>query len=108
MTRSYYKDATAAIIVFDCTNENTFKNTVKWKEDLDAKIIPNIPSIILANKCDLVENKIPAVTSTADMQQFVTEHKFDNWFETSAKSNANVDTAIMVLIKTIMKKKILN
>ena len=59
MTRVYYKDAHACIIMFDLSQRQTFLNAMKWKEDLDSKCtLPDggpIPCILLANKV-LVQN----------------------------------------------------
>lgn len=54
MTRVYYKEAVGAFIVFDVSRVATFDAVVKWKNDLDAKVLlPDgsaIPCILLANK----------------------------------------------------------
>lgn len=54
MTRVYYKDAHACIIMFDLTQLSTFQNAVKWKKDLDTKCSladgSPIPCLLLANK----------------------------------------------------------
>ena len=77
MTRVYYRDAAAAFIVFDLTRRATFEAVRKWKEDLDTKVIttdgarvivilrawrsfielPQIPTILLANKSDLGDQR---------------------------------------------------
>ncbi|XP_009325706.1 PREDICTED: ras-related protein Rab-7L1 [Pygoscelis adeliae] len=57
MTRLYYREASACIIMFDVTNISTFSNSQKWKQDLDSKLmLPDgnpVPCLLLANKCDL-------------------------------------------------------
>ena len=54
MTRLYYRDASACVILFDVTNATTFRNSQKWKQDLDSKLtLPNgelVPCLLLANK----------------------------------------------------------
>ena len=54
MTRVYYKDAHACIVMFDLTHQPTFQNTIKWKEDLDQKCSLQdgspVPCLLLANK----------------------------------------------------------
>ena len=60
MTRVYYKDAHACIVMFDLTQRLTFQNAVKWKKDLDAKCTLQdgspVPCLLLANK---VRTKLP-------------------------------------------------
>jgi Ras-related protein Rab-7L1 len=59
MTRVYYKDAHACIVMFDLTQRLTFQNTVKWKKDLDAKCtLPDgtsVPCLLLANKVSIIK-----------------------------------------------------
>ena len=54
MTRVYYKDTNACIIMFDLTQRSSFENAYKWKKDLDSKCtLPDghpVPCILLANK----------------------------------------------------------
>ena len=38
MTRVYYKEAVAAMIVFDVTRVATFEAVQKWKKDIDDKV----------------------------------------------------------------------
>lgn len=86
MTRVYYREAMGAFIVFDVTRPTTFEAVVKWKEDLDSKVMlangQSIAAVLLANKCDqgreLTNNGIK-------MDQFCKDHGFVGWFETSAK-----------------------
>jgi len=50
----YYKEAVAALIVFDCTRQSTFDAVLTWKNDLDSKVLlPNgepVPCLLLSNK----------------------------------------------------------
>lgn len=55
MTRVFYKNAVACIIAFDVTKPATLTNGVlKWKQDVDAKLIPEdgqrIPCVLIGNK----------------------------------------------------------
>uniref|UniRef100_A0A672GJ44 Ras-related protein Rab n=1 Tax=Salarias fasciatus TaxID=181472 RepID=A0A672GJ44_SALFA len=103
MTRVYYREAMGAFIVFDVTRPTTFEAVVKWKEDLDSKLMlangQSIATVLLANKCDqgreLTSNGIK-------MDQFCKDHGFVGWFETSAKDNLNISEAANFLVKHIM------
>lgn len=54
----YYKEAVAALVVYDITRPNTFEAVPKWKADLDTKVsLPDgqpIPVVLLANKVPLI------------------------------------------------------
>ena len=58
MTRVYYKDAHACIVMFDLTQRLTFQNAIKWKKDLDTKCTLHdgtpVPCLLLANKVRII------------------------------------------------------
>lgn len=105
MTRVYYKDAIAAFIVFDVTRPDTFDSILKWKDDLDQKVLlPDgsfIPCIILANKCD-DPNKNGIIITPDKIDEFCATHGFLGWFETSAKENIGITAALERLSKEIV------
>uniref|UniRef100_A0A4W2FL47 RAB29, member RAS onco family n=1 Tax=Bos indicus x Bos taurus TaxID=30522 RepID=A0A4W2FL47_BOBOX len=94
MTRLYYRDASACVIMFDVTNATTFSNSQKWKQDLDSKLtLPNgepVPCLLLANKCDLS----PWAVSRDQVDRFSKENGFTGWTETSVKENKNINEAM--------------
>ena len=47
----YYKDADAAIIMFDVTSRITYKNILKWHKDI-TRIREKIPIVLVGNKVD--------------------------------------------------------
>ncbi|XP_056141095.1 ras-related protein Rab-38b [Lampris incognitus] len=103
MTRVYYREAMGAFIVFDVTRPTTFEAVIKWKEDLDSKLIlsngQSIATVLLANKCDHGKE---FTNSVIKMDQFCKDHGFVGWFETSAKDNININEAANFLVKHIM------
>lgn len=62
MTRLYYREASACVIMFDVTNVSTFSNSQKWKQDLDSKLtLPGgspVPCLLLANKVSSTEQAL--------------------------------------------------
>ncbi|XP_038676188.1 ras-related protein Rab-7L1-like [Scyliorhinus canicula] len=104
MTRLYYRDAGACIVMFDVANTATFRNCLKWKLDLDSKVAlmdgSPVPCILLANKCDLSEWAI----SRSEIDLFSKENHFVGWIETSVKENQNVAQAMRVLVECLMSK----
>ncbi|XP_078277158.1 ras-related protein Rab-7L1-like [Rhinoraja longicauda] len=102
MTRLYYRDAGACIIMFDVTDITTFHSCLKWKLDLDCKVALKdgcpVPCVLLANKCDLSEWAI----TRSEINIFSKENHFVGWIETSVKENKNVAQAMSVLVKCLM------
>ena len=54
LTRVYYKDAAACVIMFDITQRKSFDNVMNWKNDVEKKVTLSngrpIPCLLLANK----------------------------------------------------------
>uniref|UniRef100_A0A4W3GK31 RAB29, member RAS onco family n=1 Tax=Callorhinchus milii TaxID=7868 RepID=A0A4W3GK31_CALMI len=98
MTRLYYRQAGACIIMFDVTNVTTFWNCLKWKHDLDGKVTlmdgSPVPCVLLANKSDLAEW---AVTKE-EIERFSKQNHFVGWIETSVKENKNINRAMRYIV----------
>ncbi|XP_026684597.1 ras-related protein Rab-7L1-like [Diaphorina citri] len=105
MTRVYYKDAHGCIIMFDLTNQNSFKNTLKWKKDVDLKCTLSdgspIPCMLLANKCDLPHRQV----DINDIECFYKEHNFIGWTETSTKEGLMVNDSMKFLLDVLMRQE---
>ena len=103
MTRVYYKDAVAALVVFDVTHPPSFKNIKKWKEDIDEKVtLPDgrpIPCILVANKSDLTNQTFK---EEQEMNKYCEDVGFWIWSATSAKTGKNVQESVGLLIDAII------
>jgi len=103
MTRVYYKYAIAAIIVYDVTRPATYEAVLKWKADLNSKVVlandDPIPVILLANKCDISSVSI----DTEVLDEFSKDNGFLAWFKTSAQDNIGIDEAMKYLVGKILE-----
>eukprot|EP00290_Baffinella_frigidus_P023835 CAMPEP_0180262476 /NCGR_PEP_ID=MMETSP0987-20121128/44735_1 /TAXON_ID=697907 /ORGANISM="non described non described, Strain CCMP2293" /LENGTH=186 /DNA_ID=CAMNT_0022232575 /DNA_START=75 /DNA_END=635 /DNA_ORIENTATION=- len=99
MTRVYYRDASAAIVVFDSSRAETLESVKIWKKDIDSKLLlpdgRRIPAVLLANKCDL--QAANGVTEEA-LNALIQEEQFVAWFLTSAKDDTNINEAANFLV----------
>lgn len=104
MTRVYYKDAHACIVMFDLTQRPTFQNAVRWKKDLDHKCELQdgtpVPCLLLANKCDLNQREI----SQAEIEDVCKDNDFVGWTEISVKESLMVEESMRFLIEEMMSK----
>lgn len=57
MTRSYYRGAAGAILVYDVTSRSTFEGLTKWLEDIRALASDHIEIVLVGNKLDLAEDR---------------------------------------------------
>lgn len=102
LTRTYYREARGAFVVFDVTKEKTLDAVLKWKQDIDSKVtLPSgkvIPIVLLANKCDL-----PPFDKSFNLDEFCLTHGFVKGFWTSAKENIGITEASLFLVETILE-----
>jgi len=54
--------------------------------------------MLLANKCDLPDTRV----DKEQLDAFCAEHGFIGWFETSAKTNHNVEEGVRGLVSNIL------
>ena len=64
------------MIVYDVTREKTFQAVTKWKADIDENLT-DIPVVLLANKCDLLEKEEDLDKDMLD--KFCKENGFIGW-----------------------------
>lgn len=53
ITRSYYRSAAGAIIVYDITKRDTFDNISRWLEEAKQNGNPKLTFTLVGNKSDL-------------------------------------------------------
>lgn len=87
ITRSYYRGAAGALLVYDITRRETFDHLQSWLEDCRRYSNQNIVIMLIGNKSDL-ENK--RSVSKEEGQEFANKNGL-TFLETSAKTAANVE-----------------
>lgn len=53
ITRSYYRGAAGALLVYDITRRETFDHLASWLEDARQHANPNMTIMLIGNKADL-------------------------------------------------------
>lgn len=53
----YYRDARAAVVVYDITNQDSFATAQKWVRELKARGSPDVLIALVGNKTDLEEKR---------------------------------------------------
>lgn len=88
ITRSYYRDAAGALLVYDITRRESFNHLSRWLEEARQNGNPNMTIMLIGNKSDLEHRR---AVSTKEGELFAQENGLV-FLETSAKSAANVET----------------
>lgn len=100
ITRSYYRGAAGALLVYDITRRETFEHILSWLEDAREHSNSDMVIILVGNKCDL-EHRREVPQDTA--REFAHKHGL-LFLETSAKNNTNVEEAFLETSKNIFDK----
>ena len=94
---SYIKDSAVAIVCYDVTSRESFLSVEKWIEDAKALREDDVLLILAGNKADLVDNR---QVSYEEGKEYADKMNL-LFFETSAKSGANIKTLFNELAKKL-------
>lgn len=88
----YYRGTSAAIIVYDVTNDTSFESAKSWINEIKEKCKENCIIVLVGNKCDLPLRRID--------YKYAVEYANDNnlfFTEASAKKNLNIDNIFKII-----------
>ncbi|KAI9112983.1 hypothetical protein K1719_016097 [Acacia pycnantha] len=100
ITRSFYREAVAALLVYDVTRKETFNHLDSWLKDIREHADTNLTVVLVGNKCDLyLERQV----STEEGEEFAKENGLI-FLEASVKMFQNVNEAFEEAAKSVCKK----
>ena len=91
ITRSYYRGAAGALLVYDITRRDTFKHLSRWLEEARQHSQSNMVIMLIGNKNDLEHRR---AVSTEEGRAFAEQNGLI-FLETSAKTAFNVENAFV-------------
>lgn len=107
ITRSYFRGASGALLVFDITRRSTFESLSAWLQDLRQIAEEDIVVILVGNKSDLADKSSDAQGGN---KRAVTKEEAEEWcrrenvlryVETSAKSGEGVERAFLEVAERV-------
>ncbi|KAA6384359.1 MAG: putative GTP-binding protein yptV4 [Streblomastix strix] len=98
ITRSYYRGAVAALLVYDVSRRQTFEGLNEWVSDLQKYGSQDLIVTLVGNKADKQDRQV----TTKEGLAFAQEHNF-LFFETSAKTGQNVDDTFFDTTRAILR-----
>ncbi|KAK8006440.1 GTP-binding protein rab2 [Apiospora marii] len=102
VTRSYFRGASGALLVFDISRKATFAHVTDWLADLRQIAEPDIVVILVGNKADLAgEEDNKREVTVAEAQDWARQNGVLQYVETSAKSGEGVELAFMQVAERI-------
>ena len=98
--KDYYRDAHGAILVFNLTDENSFKRLKYWREQLDSHAPVDIVVCYLGNQADKIADR---KVKKEDIIKFLDGEKL--YYDVSAKTGNNISLAFEQLTMAIVEKQ---
>ena len=100
ITTSYLKGADGVIIMFDETDQNSFKNIRTWIENIELNPNKSLKKVLVGNNCDEPNRVIFEEEGKKMADEFNIR-----FFESSVKTGKNVKEVFYYLVEEILKGK---
>lgn len=100
ITRSYFRGASGALLVFDITRRETFASVTSWLQDLRQIAEDNIVVVLVGNKSDLVHSR---QVSQQEAEDWCRTNDVMQYVETSAKNGEGVERAFLEVSERIFQ-----
>jgi small GTP-binding protein len=99
LRKLYLEGANGALLVYDCTQKNTFEKLQDWIQDF-RNARGDEPVLLIGNKVDLNNN---IKVSEGEAKDFAENYNL-KFITTSAKTGSNVEEAFFGITESILKK----
>jgi small GTP-binding protein len=99
VTRGYYRGSAGALVLFDLTSRDTFENVTHWLQDIKDVARSDVVTLLIGNKADLTDKR---QVSYDEADSFAKANSM-LYFETSAKTGANVSESFSSCVSVIEK-----
>jgi len=100
VTRSYYRGAAGALIVYDITNRDSYSHLINWLADARTLARADISIVAAGNKCDLKDKR--AVTFLESSR--IAQENDILFLETSALPGEGVEEVFIKVARMILNK----
>lgn len=99
ITSAYFRGCHGIFLLYDITNKDSFADVENWLNEAQKYAPENVSVILLGHKSDLEDRR--AISYDVGYQ-YARSHEF-SFFEVSAKTNSNIDEALVEMISQIKK-----
>ena len=100
VTRSYYRGAAGALLVYDISSRETYNALTNWLTDARTLASQDIVIVLVGNKKDLEPDR---EVTFLEASKFAQDHDL-MFLETSARTGENVEEVFLKCARTILSK----
>lgn len=105
---AFYRGADCCVLVYDVNNVKSFESLDNWRDEFLIQAAPsdpeNFPFLVLGNKIDLDDGKSRVVSEKKAKQWCASKGNIPH-FETSAKTDVNVEAAFTCIARNALKNE---
>ncbi|XP_073247373.1 ras-related protein Rab-8A-like [Porites lutea] len=102
ITSTCYRGAHGIMLVYDVTDEKSFRNIPRWIRKTEELASPDVTKMLVANKCDLEKRRLV----TKERGELLARNLELPFKEISALSNLNVEDAFSLILKRVFKQAV--
>merc|ERR1712157_364124 len=103
---AFYRGADCCVLVYDLTVAKSFESLDSWRDEFLIQASPrdpeNFPFVVIGNKADLESKR---KVSAANAQQWCASKNGIPYYETSAATSLNVETAFSEIARKALKQE---
>ena len=103
IVRGFYKKTDGILFIYDISNKDSFKHIDFWVRDFEANIKEKSIKILVGNQCDKKYRRV----SEEEGKELAEKYGMDYFFETSSKTNKNVNEVFDFLAHKLLILKLL-
>lgn len=102
ITSTCYRGAHGIMLVYDVTDEKSFRNIPRWIRKTEELASPDVTKMLVANKCDLQKRRLV----TKERGELLARNLELPYKEISALSNLNVEDAFSLILQRVFKQAV--
>jgi len=107
MVNMFFRDASAAVILFDATNRRSFDDCARWRERMRTVLgNTDILCVVVEHKCDVADAhpERAIVEDNVKRLHLMDDGDYDEWFRASSKNGQGVEAIFEYVARELWRR----